>query len=258
MDGNEEKIVQSESGGEETTGAEQQATEQVDQQASRDNQSSVEWKEKYETLLKRVEGAEKANSAFQREKDLSVKSAKEWEQKYRTLEKSLKSVRGRFGDDSDVTSALDNELTQSELEFYRTREAEEKQRLKEQQEAQTLGIQMKQVIVSMGVDPNHPDFHAIASTAKNPLDFQIRMLAKANELKQNGGKTVLKDEIAQIREEVKAELRREMGLDSSDNIPPVGSSGKVYTAAGIAKMSLEEFNKEEAEINKAMAEGRIK
>lgn len=218
--------------------------------------SGDDGKAKYEALLKQVEGMEKTGKIFQSEKDKAVKRAAEAEAEAKALKRQVDSLRKQYQDDPEFSAVLDR----SELEGYRSKDKSQADLVRQQQEMAEWGANMRMLLDDIGVKYDHPELATAAAGARSPFEAQRMIISKAKEIKtrERKGGNVNNDALARLKEEILAELRKDQGLDTSENLPPVGTAGKIYSSESVAKMSPEQFVKEEAEINRAIAEGRFK
>jgi len=212
----QEQIVQSEVGEQETTGESGEVS----------SGDVTQGKSEYEALLKEVEGIRKANRAFQREKDIADKRAKEAERRATELEKMVEGIRGRFGEDTEFKSTVD----ELELRTYKDRDTAQKEYERRMQEFNDEVKDVADEVKTYGVDPMDPAFKEVAqSVRRNPdgwidlKDMRRKMVAKARELSKKET-TVSDDVIEQITQKILAQLRKDQGLDTSDNIPPAGEA----------------------------------
>jgi len=239
-----ESSVQEQSGGEVTTGTEAQVVEATEKPVSGDSEKVA----KLEALLKKVDGIEKATSSFQSEKDKSVKRASELEAENKRLTKALNDLRKQYADDPEFSSTLDR----TELEGYRSREKVNADLQRQQQEMAEWGEFIRSQLDDIGVKHDHPELAHAARGARSGAEASRMILAKAKVIKQKeGGKKVSKDDLAQLKEELLAELRREQGLDTSDNIPPASeAAGGAWTPKKVRGLSPEDIVNNSAEIAK--------
>jgi len=214
-----ENSVQDEVGEIETTGTEVQ-------EAPVENVSGDKAQDKsdYEALLKEVEGLRKATRSFQSEKDLAVKEKKALDRRVQELEKTLEGIRGKYGEDDEFTSTLDN----LELKSYRDREKAQAEYNKRIQEYKVETNDIAEEIRSYGLEPNNPAFDEVSKTVKrlpdgwlDLRDLRRKLIAKARELSTKENKVT--NDIDEKLAAMEKRLLSRMGLDTEENIPPVGS-----------------------------------
>lgn len=165
----------------------------------------------------------------QSEADRAKEFERKWQKRAKSLERTVDRLKDQFGDDPDLAYRLEHEFNKGELEYHRERENEstEAQQKKMQEEFQREAFKILNIL---GVEPNDPGLAGAVNNPRNVDDAIAQFTKRAREI-ANGGSKVSKEEKKEdnskesLMKEIRDMIRKEMGLDSSDTIPPAGTSG---------------------------------
>jgi len=103
------------------------------------------------------------------------------------------------------------------------------------------------------------NLHAIRTLIRaGDFDLAEKKIAKAKPKEEKKEAETKTDSSPFVSEEAKRKWMEEHGLLESETPGPSGGSRRFWTREQIAGMSIEEYTKQQAEINKAWKEGRIK
>ena len=192
---------------------------------------------------------------MQGKKDREVADA---QRRTRYAEDSLGRVRGRYSElEPEARQTLENEDLRGELNFYRTRDAQEAQERQAITFTQTLNASLLAHLEDLGIDPHDKRI----DWANDATDF-VQGQSRFN---KSVAKIVKEDKSKVHREadEKLAKERKEQGLDSVDTSVPVAVSKGIPTdltkfREWISGLPQGEYEKLKPDIDKMMAENKIK
>lgn len=139
------------------------------------------------------------------------------------------------------------------------RQSRPEQTPQQQENAREIG-KIWALIEEAGFDPMSPDFKIVKEYAVNMSAFGLAEREAKQvilELKKAKEPVPPKETEEVMRERIRQEVLRESPGFKTETGKPAGG-GMVFTKAGIAAMPIKDFEANQAEINKARREGRIK
>ena len=178
---------------------------------------------------------------MQGKKDREVADA---QRRARFAEDSLGRVRGKYSElDPEARQTLQNEDLQAEVNFYRTREAQESQERQATAFTQTLNASLLAHLEDLGID-SHDKRIDWANDATDFVQGQTRFNKSVAKIVKEDKSKVHKD-----ADEKLAKERKEQGLDSVDTSIPVGgglSDAEFLTKFGSGELPSTKENIERA------------
>jgi hypothetical protein len=192
---------------------------------------------------------------LQSEKDKSIAEVRrEAEKTIGLYKRQAEELATQFG--AVDPQAAELARLKSQEKYYREQETEEMTKKQLQDFDANFRDSIGQALQAMEIDPVDKRL----DWAEDAMDYvvkQRRVLLSAARINSDKNKA-LKEEVKKSIADETAKLRRELGFDSVDT--GIAASGGVgtFTRGSIAKMSLEDYEKNEKAIRKALNEGRIK
>lgn len=180
---------------------------------------------------------------MQGKKDKEVAEA---QRRARFAEDSLGRVRGRYSDlDPEARQTLESEDLQGEVNFYRTRDAQEAQARQAMEFTQVLNASLLAHLDDLGIDPKDKRIDW-ANDATDFIQGQSRFNKSVAKIVKEDTTTAKSKAQTEAAEKL-AKERKEQGLDSVDTSIPVGKTGTL-TAEMVKKMSPEQRSARAEEI----------
>jgi len=201
------------------------------------------------------EATKEAKREIQSVKDKARAEIEAAQVRARLAEETLAGIEGLDPDATEVAKLRARD------KHYQAREAQAYQRQQMDVFAKNFRANMNQFITEMGIDPNDKGIDW-GDDARDYLTKQQRILASVGKLQKESAET-LKQRVKQEAEDRVAKERREAGIDSVDTSASMGAGKSIPTdkeALGkwVANLSTEEYEKLKPNIDKMMAEGKIK
>ena len=190
---------------------------------------------------------------FQSEKDKAISRAEKADRRASQMEQVLAATRQKIAE-TDPDAFREMRLTELEAKEKQqvTIEQEEKQREYIEELDKGFHGSLTEFITGLGIDPTDSRIDW-AFDAPDYLPKQRRVLASVLKIQTENREKTLKQQTKDAEEKA----RVESGVYSVDKTSPALGERRSFTAEEIAKMSREEFKRQEKAIDAAYREGRI-
>ncbi len=207
---------------------------------------------------------DKISRRFQSEKDKAISEARrqvgEAQRATQLAQETATQLEGLAMQSDPQAAELAKLRTQSK--FHSTRETDDQRQREAEAFAKAFHDEMVEMVTDLGVDPTDTRIEWGADN-DNAFDRHKKIRASAKQIIKEGKatvdkQTVDKDEMKKMEDRIRAELRKEMGLDSHDTDTPKATA-KASTLAelrektkDVSKMSAKERKEHIAALDKAM------
>lgn len=247
-DKDEKNVQEGEVSKEETSSKEKEETKEPSQTQplSQEVQSEIQ-KIVSQTL---DEAKEQARREIQSTKDKAKAEVEAAQRRAQLAETTLLNLSGDI--DPERAKAL---RAEAELQVYRQKEIEDQASKAAGEFSNTFHGNIKQFITSLGIDPNDKRIDYADEVEGDYLAKQRRILDSVAKIQKESA-SAAEDKQKQAFDDLKAELRKDLGIDSvSTETSPAPGGKPVFTEDQIADREFYEKHREA--ILEAQREGRI-